>query len=229
MSKNILIRVVSMALVAGVLLASFGCKKGDEGQTTTVPVTEGDIALPSADNGTFKVEVTVQDIKDGTTAANATTQVEEKTGELFHIKLVDTLDNVNENTKRHLTERTDALGIDKAKAEEMIKSGTTWYYVQIEVYILNSKSKTAAMRYVKANQTESLIVDTELETEFGIAPGRGSYITMDTYIDTSKFETEEEIISTLQSMDIKIAYTLMDSINDSVDDWSAVTTAYIPF
>ena len=230
MNKNFLIRLVSGLLIAGVLLTSFGCKKDDEGETTTAGTNAtGELAIPSAENGTFKVDVTVYPEKvDGTTAAGATTKVTEKTGELYYISIQKSLDTANENMKRRLTEKPEELGIDKAKAEEMIKSGTTWKHVSIFVYVLNSNSKDAAMRYVNSKQADSLIIDTQLDTEYGIPAGRGNHIALDAYIDTSKYETEEDIIATLQGLDIKIAYTLMDNSADSVDDWSKVTTAYMP-
>lgn len=231
MNKNILIRAVSIILVAGVLLSSFGCKKGDDEQPTTDADTNatGELALPSAENGTFKVDVTVYPEKvDGTTKAGATTNTTEKTGELYYINIQKSLDSASDNMKRHLTQKAGELGIDKAKAEKMIKSGTTWKHVSVFVYALNSNSKDAAMRFVKSKQTESLIVDTELDTEYGIPAGRGNYIALDAYVDTSKYETEEEIIATLKNMDIKIVYTLMDKSADSVDDWSKVTTVYMP-
>lgn len=231
MNKNILIRAASLILVAGVLLSSFGCKKGDDEQPTKDADTNatGELALPSAENGTFKVDVTVYPEKvDGTTKSGATTKVTEKTGELYYISIQKTLDSVNDNMKRRLTEKAGELGIDKAKAEKMIKSGTTWKHVSVFVYVLNSNSKDSALRFVKSKQTENLIIDTELDTEYGIPAGRGNHVALDAYIDTSKFETEEEIVATLQSMDIKISYTLMDNSSDSVDDWSKVTTAYMP-
>ena len=231
MNKNILIRAASLILVAGVLLSSFGCKKGDDEQPTKDADTNatGELALPSAENGTFKVDVTVYPEKvDGTTKSGATTKVTEKTGELYYISIQKTLDSVNDNMKRRLTEKAGELGIDKAKAEKMIKSGTTWKHVSVFVYVLNSNSKDSALRFVKSKQTENLIIDTELDTEYGIPAGRGNHVALDAYIDTSKFETEKEIVETLQSMDIKISYTLMDNSSDSVDDWSKVTTAYMP-
>ena len=230
MNKNILIRAASLVLVAGVLLSAFGCKKGDDEQPTTEDTnTTGELALPSAENGTFKVDVTMYPEKvDGTTKAGATTKTTEKTGEVYHISIQKSLDSVSENMKRHLKEKAGEFGIDKAKAEKMLASGTTWKHVSVFVYVLNTYQKDAAMRFVKSKQTESLIIDTELDSEYGIPTGRGNYIALDAYIDTSKYETEEEIIATLKSMDIRIAYTLMNESSDSVDDWSKVTTAYMP-
>ena len=230
MNKNILIRAASLVLVAGVLLSAFGCKKGDDEQPTTEDNnTTGELALPSAENGTFKVDVTMYPEKiDGTTKAGATTKTTEKRGEGYHISIQKSLDSVSENLKRHLKEKAGDLGIDKAKAEKMLASGTTWKHVSVFVYVLNTYQKDAAMRFVKSKQTESLIIDTELDSEYGIPTGRGNYIALDAYIDTSKYETEEEIIATLKSMDIRIAYTLMNESSDSVDDWSKVTTAYMP-
>lgn len=230
MNKNILIRAASLVLVAGVLLSAFGCKKGDDEQPTTEDTnTTGELALPSAENGTFKVDVTMYPEKvDGTTKAGATTKTTEKTGEVYHISIQKSLDSVSENMKRHLKEKAGEFGIDKAKAEKMLASGTTWKHVSVFVYVLNTYQKDAAMRFVKSKQTESLIIDTELDSEYGIPTGRGNYIALDAYIDTSKYETEEEIIATLKSMDIRIAYTLMNESSDSVDDWSEVTTAYMP-
>ena len=231
MNKNILIRAASLVLVAGVLLSAFGCKKGDDEQPTTEADNNitGELALPSAENGTFKVDVTVYPEKvDGTTKSGATTKTTEKTGEVYHISIQKSLDSVSENMKRHLKEKAGDFGIDKAKAEKMLASGTTWKHVSVFVYVLNTYQKDAAMRFVKSKQTESLIIDTELDSEYGIPTGRGNYIALDAYIDTSKYETEEEIIATLKSMDIRIAYTLMNESSDSVDDWSKVTTAYMP-
>ena len=230
MNKNILIRAASLVLVASVLLSAFGCKKGDDEQPTTEDTnTTGELALPSAENGTFKVDVTMYPEKiDGTTKAGATTKTTEKTGEVYHISIQKSLDSVSENMKRHLKEKAGDFGIDKVKAEKMIASGTTWKHVSVFVYVLNTYQKDAAMRFVKSKQTESLIIDTELDSEYGIPTGRGNYIALDAYIDTSKYETEEEIIATLKSMDIRIAYTLMNESSDSVDDWSKVTTAYMP-
>lgn len=224
MNKNILIRAVSMMLVAGVLLASFGCKKSEEAPPTTTTVAEGEVVLPPTENGTFKVEITVRDEENGTTS------VEEKSDDLFYINVIDPLDVVGENMKNYIKENAGEWGADEAKVEEMLKSGTTWMHVQIQVYVLNSKSKPVAMEYVKVGkQTDALIVDTMLDGQFGIPSGKGKYVTLDSYIDTSKYETEEDIIATLQSMDIQITYALVEDMYDTVDDWSSVTTAYIPF
>ena len=224
MNKNILIRAVSMMLVAGVLLASFGCKKGEEAPTTTTTTAEGEVILQPTENGTFVEEVPVRDKETGKV------QNEVKSKELFYINIMDSLDNTSENMKNYIIEKSGEWGIDEAKAKEMVKSGTTWMYVQVQVYVLNSKSKPVTMKYVNVGkQTESLIVDTTLESEFGIPSGKSVYVTLDTYIDTSKYETEEDIIATLQSMDIKIVYAVIDDMFDTVDDWSSVTTAYIPF
>ena len=231
MNKNILVRLVSVLLIVGVLLVSFGCKDDEEGQTTTAAAetsATGEIAVPPTENGTFKVDVTVYPEKiDGTTASGATTKVTEKTGDLYYIRVQDSLDKASENMKNYLTTNYEKLGIDKAKAESMVKSGTTWSHVSIFVYVLNSNSKDAAMRFVEAKQTESLIIDTELDSEYGIPAGRGTHIALDAYMDTSKYEVEEEFVKVLQSMDIKVSYTLMDVSSDSVDDWSKVTTAYM--
>lgn len=232
MSKNIFLRVASIALVAGILLTSFGCKKDGEGDTTTAAPTtaagSGELAIPSTQGGTFKVDKTIINIEGGTTKKDETTRIEEESGELYYIVMEDSLDKSGDNLKRYLTERSADLGIDKAKAEEMIKSGTKWHSVTIFVYALNSNSKGVAMRMVEAKQNESLIVDVELESEIGIPMGRGMYIPIAAYVDTSKFETEEQIIATLKGMDVKVAYTLLDNPMDSVDDWSSVKVSYMP-
>ncbi len=232
MNKNVFLRVASITLVAGILLTSFGCKKEGEGETTTAATTaavgSGEIAVPPTQDGTFKVDKTIVEIEAGTTKKNGTTRIEEESGELYYIVMEDSLDKGSDNLKRYISERYGDLGIDKAKAEEMIKSGTTWNSVTIFVYVLNSNSKGVAMRSVEAKQNESLIVDTELESEIGIPMGRGMYIPVGAYVDTSKFETEEQIIATLRGMEIKVEYTLLDNPMDSVDDWSKVETAYMP-
>lgn len=234
MNKNVFLRVASMTLVAGILLTSFGCKKEGEGEgetttaATTAEVHKGEIAVPSTQDGTFKIDKTIVEIDAGTTKKDGTTRIEEESGELYYIIMDDSLDKGSENLKKYITERHGELGIDKAKAEEMIKSGTTWNSVTIFVYVLNSDSKGVAMKSVEAKQTESLIVDTELESEIGIPMGRGMYIPVSAYVDVSKFETEEQIVAALNGMDIKVAYTYIDNPMDSVDDWSKVKISYMP-
>ena len=79
MSKNIFLRVASIALVAGILLTSFGCKKDGEGDTTTAAPTtaagSGELAIPSTQGGTFKVDKTIINIEGGTTKKDETTRI----------------------------------------------------------------------------------------------------------------------------------------------------------
>lgn len=222
MNKNILIKAASLVLVAGVLLTSFGCKKGEEG-TTTAPATtvNGEVAIPPTVDGTYKVQLTIKD-------ENGSTTIKEKDGDLYSVIVDKPLDKCNKNIQNVILNRYSEFGLEKAEAEDMVKAGTKWTYVSVYVYVLNSNAKDVSMRMLKANQTESLIVDTNLDTEFGIPSGRGMYVALNAYIDMSKYETEEAIVETLNSMDIQFIYTLMDNSADSVDDWSKVTTVYMP-
>ncbi|MBO5420388.1 MAG: hypothetical protein J6A67_00395 [Clostridia bacterium] len=228
MNKNVLIRIVSLTLVGGILLTAFGCKKDDtdgDPATSSQSETMGIIEQPTVENGTAVIEypstkpngstVVVSTVATGIDFAN-----QFRTG-----KKLDKLDQVK---KDRFVERCADFGIDSAKAKELVKNGTTWMEFSVDLYIANTTSKDVALKTLKAENTKHIIVDTQLGSEYGIPSGKGMYVSVDGIVDSSKYEAEEEILAALQKMGIKLAYTTLKNSADSVDDWSKVTTAYMP-
>lgn len=219
MNKNVLTRVAALVLVAGVLLTSFGCKnnEGNEESESQVHITQ-----PSIENGTAVIEYPSLN-ESGTEVM--VTKVTEVNNFINQISVGKNLAEIN---KDRFVPRFNDFGITKAEAEEMVKEGTTWVQFSVSIYIANVKSKTASFGMIKATNKDGIMMDTKLDCEYGIPSGKATYILLNGIVDTSKYETEEAILEALGGMDIQIVYALLEETGDSVDDWSQVTTAYMP-
>lgn len=218
MNKNILIRVASLLLAAGVLLTAYGCK--DNKQTglnqPTIVDNQAVIEYPSVDSEGKDVEAT-----------NVVDVDSEYVGQLnTGSSLEDAFKN--ESAKDKFLDRNESFGIDDEKAEEIVEEAAKWTKFSYNIYVANSNAQRVAFRTLKATNTEDIIIDTDLGCEYGFNPGKGMIIYIEGLVNSTKFETEEEIVAALNEMDIEIIYTLIDSDLDSVDDWSKVTTAYMP-
>lgn len=217
MNKNILIRVVSAILAAGVLLTAYGCK--DSKQTglnqPTIEDNQAVIEYPSVDSEGNEVDATnIVDIDEDVGKLNAGSSLEDA----FK----------NEAAKDKFLNRNEDFGIDDEKAEQIVEEAAKWTKFTYSLYVANSNAQRVSFRMLKATNTEDIIIDTDLGCEYGFNPGKGMTIIIEGLVNSSKYETEEEIIAALNEMDIEIIYTLINSDLDSVDDWSKVTTAYMP-
>lgn len=219
MNKNILIRAVSLILAGGVLLTAYGCKDNKDNSGLNQPVIEDNkvvIEYPSTDSNGKEVDATnVIEIDD-----NAVGKLHAGSS------LSDSLKDKEDKDK--FVSRNEDLGIDKDKAEQIVEEAEKWVKFSYSVYVANSNSKRVAFRTLRATNTEDIIIDTNLGCEYGFNPGRGMSIFIEGLVNSAKYETEEEILAALNEMDVDIIYTLVDSDLDSVDDWSSVTTAYMP-
>ncbi len=219
MNKNILIRAVSLIIAGGVLLTAYGCKDSKEDGGLNQPVIENNqvvIEYPSTDSNGKEVDATnVIEIDD-----NAVGQLHAGSS------LSDSLKDKEDEDK--FVSRNEDLGIDKDKAEQIVEDAEKWVKFSYSVYVANSNAKRVAFRTLRATNTEDIIIDTNLGCEYGFNPGRGMSILIEGLVNSAKYETEEEILAALNEMDVDIIYTLVDSDLDSVDDWSSVTTAYMP-
>ncbi len=220
MNKNKFIRAVSLILAAGVLLTAYGCKDSEKEQELNQPVIE---------NNTAVIEFT--SIDDNGKEVEATNVVEingDAVGKLnAGSSLSDTIKDKEDEDK--FVSRNEDFGIDKDTAQDIVDKAEDWMKFSYSIYVANSHSKRIAMRTLKATNTKNVIIDTDLGCEYGFDPGKGMTIIVEGLVNSAVYETEEEIIAELNKMDIEIIYTLLDGgPEDSVDDWSEVTTAYMP-
>ncbi len=220
MNKNKLIRAVSLILAAVAVLTVYGCT--DKGNSDT------EINQPSIENNTAVIEykTTNEDGKevDATNVVNVNGDTVGKLNAGSSLK--DTIKDKDDEDK--FISRNEDYGIDKDTAQDIVDKAEEWVKFSYSLYVANSHSKRVAMRELKATNTKDIIIDTDLGCEYGFNPGKGMTIIIEGLVNSAKYETEEEIIAELNKMDIEIIYTLIEGDATDVDDWSAVTTAYMP-
>ena len=220
MNKNVFIRAVSLILMACVILTAYGCKDGGKDNIG--------IAQPEITGNQAVIEYTsLNDDGKEVDATNVVKVNKDSVGKLNSgSSLSDTLKD-QEDEDRFLN-RNEDFGISKDEAQDIVDNAEKWTKFSYSIYVANSNAKRVAFRLLKATNTENIIIDTDLGCEYGFNPGRGMHILIEGLVNSAKLKTEEEIIAELNKTDIDIIYTLIESDLDSVDDWSNVTTAYMP-
>lgn len=221
MNKNVLIRAVSLIIAVCVLVTAYGCKKGD---------SNGDINQPSIQDGTAVIEYTSTNGDGKEVDATKVVDVDDKyvgnlsAGENLKDEFED------EDKKDKFVSRNEDFGIDDDKANEIVENAAKWTKFAYNVYIANSNAKRVAFSMLKAKNTDNIIIDTNLGCEYGIVPGGTMMVMIEGIVNSSALETEEEIIAELNKMDIDVVYTFIDDdgLEAGIDDWSKVTTAYMP-
>lgn len=222
MNKNVFIRALSLILVVCVIATAYGCKKGD--------TANGEINQPSIQDGTAVIQYTSTDTEGNEVDATKVVDVDDKyvgnltAGENLKDEFAD------EGEKDKFVSRNEDFGIDDEKAEDIVNNAEKWTKFSYSVYLANSNAKRVAFRSLKATNTENIIIDTDLGCEYGIAPGGGMYVLVEGIVNSAALDTEEAILTELKEMDIKVIYTLIDAdgLDAGIDDWSNVTTAYMP-
>ena len=221
MNKNVLIRAVSLIIAVCVLVTAYGCKKGD---------SNGDINQPSIQDGTAVIEYTSTNGDGKEVDATKVVDVDDKyVGNLSAGEnLKDEFEDEDEKDK--FVSRNEDFGIDDDKANEIVENAAKWTKFAYNVYIANSNAKRVAFSMLKAKNTDNIIIDTNLGCEYGIVPGGTMMVMIEGIVNSSALETEEEIIAELNKMDIDVVYTFIDDdgLEAGIDDWSKVTTAYMP-
>ncbi len=229
MNKNNVIRGISLLLAAGVLLTAYGCKGDEEAATTTAPTTlVAGVNQPVIENSTAVIEYTSVNDKGEYVEATKVVQVNDNAVGKLNTSSSFGEDIKDQKEKDKFLARNEDFGIDKDTAQDIVDNAASWTKFSYSVYIANTYASRIAFRKIKAANTENIIIDRDLGCEYGFNPGSGMSISIEGLVKTSAYETEEEIIAELNKTGLQIIYTLVDSADDSVDDWSKVTTAYIP-
>lgn len=221
MNKNVLIRAVSLIIAVCVLVTAYGCKKGD---------SKGDINQPAIQDGTAVIEYTSTN-GDGK-EVDATKVVDIDDEVVGNLSAGENLKDEfeDENEKDKFVSRNEDFGIDDDKANEIVENAAKWTKFSYTVYVANSNARRVAFAMLKATNTDNIIIDKNLGCEYGLIPGGAMMIIIEGLVNSSALETEEEIVAELNEMDIDIIYTFIDDdgLEAGIDDWSKVTTAYMP-
>lgn len=215
MNKNTFIRAVSAFLAAGVLLATAGCGKEKAKQLP-------DLSQPNVENSTAVIEYTSTNEKGE--AAPATTVVDVNVPDLNKpitgLTLKEKLENKNEAQRFEKSKKS--YGIDDKEYKKIVEEADEWVAFNYFFYVANSTSSRIVFRNIKYNENKDVLLDSDLGCEYGIPSGGGMTIAFTGFIKSSKYETEEALKSALAEMGVQIIYTPVESIDDSIDDWSAV-------
>ena len=215
MNKNTIIRAVSAFLAAGVLFATAGCGKEKAEQLP-------DLSQPNVENSTVVIEYTSKNEKGeevpATTVLNVNTPDlnKPKTG----LTLKEKLESKSEAER--FEKYKENYGLDNKEYKELVEKADEWVSFNYLFYLANSTSSRIVFRKLKYNESSDVLIDGDLGCEYGIPSGGGMSIVISGFIKSSKYETEEALKAALAEMGIQIIYTPVDSIDDSIDDWSAV-------
>lgn len=242
MNNKILMRIISLVMAASVVLAVGGCgKKGD-----TADVISG----ADASNGTTKASV--QEVIDGkgapvqpsvdekaSTAVVKYTSVnaEGKSEDATRVVKVDSpiINDLTMSTRLSETIKNDAQkvklvntmvdnGVDKSKAEDIVKNAEKWVEFGYTAYIANTSSQRLITSFLElTNSNNNLVVLKNLDCEYGIKSGSGVPVYISGLVNVDKYPDEETIIKELNDMKVKLVYTLVDDSITDIDNWDSVT------
>lgn len=218
MKNNTVIRAVSAVLAAGVLLAAAGCGGKD---TKKKPE---DLNQPAVENNTVVIEYPTTNEKGEEEIVTKTDSVpssilnKPNTG----ISLAEKLENKQE--KERFEKYIDSYEISEKEYKKIEEKAENWISFDYDFYVANSTSKRILFKYLTHNAKDGIIIDNDMGCEYGLPSGVGMIVSFSGYVDISKYESEEDMKAALSEMGIKIIYTSVDSMDDSIDDWSKVET-----
>ena len=217
MSKNTFIRAVSAFLAAGVLLATAGCGKEKAKQLP-------DLNQPSIENSTAVIEYTSTNEKGEETPATTVVNINvpDLNKPMTGLTLKEKLENKNE--AKRFEDSKENYGLDSKEYKKLVEEADEWVAFNYVFYVANSTSSRILFRKIKYNESKDILLDTDLGCEYGVPSGGGMTIVFSGFVKSSRYETEETLKTALSEMGIQLIYTPVDSIDDSIDDWSAVET-----
>lgn len=217
MKNNTFIKAVSAVLAAGILLVSAGCGKETKGKPEPLnqPVVENDTAIIEYPTINEKGEEEMVTKTDSVLSSIVNKPV---TG----ISLAEKLENKQE--KERFEKYIDTYDISEKEYKEIEKEAENWVSFDYDFYVANSTSKRILFRNITHTAKDGIIIDNDMGCEFGLPTGVGMMVSFSGYFDATKYQDEEAMKAALAEMNIKIIYTQVESIDDSIDDWSAVET-----
>lgn len=217
MRKNNFIRAVSIFLAAGVLLASAGC--GGKTKTKTPELNQ-----PVIENSTAVIEYT--SINEKGEETNVTTvqdvNIPDLNKPVSGMSLAQKLESKNEAER--FEKNKEDYNISEDEYNKIVEKADEWISFNYLFYVANSTPQRILFRNIKYNDNKDIKINSDLGCEYGVPSGSGMSIVFSGYVNSSKYESEDALKAALSEMGIQIIYTSVESIDDSVDDWSKVST-----
>lgn len=213
--KNRIIRIISAVMAASVLLAAYGCKDGKK-------AVKQEVNMPDIKDSVARVDFTSVD-QNGK-EVNATTFYDVPAPDLnkavLGLSAKETFEK--EGAKENFKKNLDDYGIDDKQYEEIVNKQEDWQSYSYMFYIANSTPRRIAFRSVSHTDKDGIIINNDLGCEYGVPSGRGSTIYIEGMVDKSKYADEAAIKKALSEMNVKLNYTYVENMDDTVDDWSKV-------
>ena len=219
MKKSTLIRVFSAVMAAGVLLGSYGCKT-DESQEMTVTGEKKEITSITTVYEYTSIDSKGKE-KDVTTVD--TIEVPSINKAVLGPKLSEKFSDNKEN-KEKLKKNIANYGADEKKYEEIVNDAENWQTFTYDYYVPNPFAKRIAFRTITSKTKDGILINSDMGCEIGVPSGKAGYIMIEGMIDKNKYPDEASIKKALSEMDIGLKYVFLESVDDSVDDWSKVDT-----
>lgn len=224
MNKKIILQIISIIMALSVIFTVGGCK--NSGDDDGIVNAKGNPVQPSVneeDQAIIKYTTVNADGKE----EEATKVLDVNSPIVNEVDLGEALDKQykTDDQKNNFIDRAESSGISKDDAEDIINNASEWVDFAYTVYIANTSAKFMHTRQITvANENENIILQTNLDAEYGINSGTGFPIYICGYVNSAKFADEESLIAELNKMGIKLIYTFTDDNTTDIDNWDEVTT-----
>jgi thiamine pyrophosphate-dependent acetolactate synthase large subunit-like protein len=224
MNKNNVIRIISVILALSMMLTVYGCK------SKSSSTTNGEMSQPAIDNSTAVVKYTSVDSNgkkvDETKIMTNVNQSSINVG-TTGAKLSETLKD--DDAKKSYTEKLEkSFGVSEEKAQQIVNDTENWAEFTYVVYVANTNSQKIAFRYINATGDDNIVINNNLDCEYGLPAGVASSIAFSGVVNLTKYPDTEALQKALSAMKISVNYTVLNDGVEDVDDWSAVTTQTMP-
>lgn len=242
MNNKILTRIISLVMAASVVLTVGGCgKKGTASDGTSdkdaANVTTKESVQEVIDGKGSPVQPNVDEKASTAVVKYTSVNAEGKDEDVTRVVKVDSpiINDLTMSTKLSETIKNDAQkknlidtivdnGVDKSKAEDIVKNAEKWVEFGYTAYIANTSSQRLITSFLElTNTNDNIVVLKDLDCEYSIKSGSGMPVYISGLVNVEKYPDEETIFKELNSMKIKLVYTLADDSVTDIDDWSKVT------
>lgn len=223
MKNKVLLRIVSVLMIIAVVLAVGGCKKDSDDVTNG----GGEPIQPSINQDTGEAIIKFTTVNSEGKEEEATKVLNAGVGSTYNeVVNGSSLDKVykTDDEKNQFVADAENNGIDKDKAEEIINNAAKWVEFGYAAYVANTSSKKLITESVEIpSQKESIVVNSKLDCQYGIASGSATGVYVSGYVNINEYPDEESLLAELNGMGIKLVYTLVDKSVEDIDDWSQFT------
>ncbi len=241
MNNKILTRIISLVMAASVVLTVGGCgKKGTASDGTSdkdaANVTTKEGVQEVIDGKGSPVQPNVDEKASTAVVKYTSVNSEGKSEDATRVVKVDSpiINDLTMSTRLSETIKNDAQkvnlvntivkdGVDKDKAEDIVKNAEKWVEFGYTAYIANTSSQRLITSFLElTNSNDNLVVLKNLDCEYGIKSGSGVPVYISGLVNVDKYPDEEAIIKELNGMKIKLVYTLVDDSITDIDNWDSV-------